>query len=49
MDCSQNATVPAPKIKLVDFDHISALAPGSKSTVRFSISPEQMTVYSNDF
>lgn len=41
---SQNATVPAPKIKLVDFAHISSLAPGKVTRTTFTIKPEQMTV-----
>ena len=41
---SQNATVPAPKIKLVDFAHIGSLDVGRAATVNFTVKPQQMMV-----
>lgn len=40
----QNATVPAPNIKLVNFDRESDMAAGETRTVKVAIEASQMTV-----
>ena len=43
---NQNATVPAPNIKLVNFERESDMKAGEARTVKVAISPSQMTVSS---
>ena len=40
----QNATVPAPFVKLVGFKRVAGLTPGKAVTLGFNITPAQMTV-----
>ena len=41
---NQNATVPAPGVKLVNFERESDMKAGEARTVKVAISPSQMTV-----